>query len=181
MRIAILVLISVVAFHAKADHERGFFVGGTVTYIKGEELPETAGNSDKVEVPGLEIVAGYKYNGLLGADVRYGGGLGDDELGATETGDQVEYSVDSYYAVYYRPELTNPEAKLYGLLGYASVDGTLEITDTETDFSDSGISVGLGAGWFIDDTLTFNVELRRLIDEDSGAFDIGTMGLDYRF
>ena len=181
MRIAILVLLSVMALHAKADHERGFFVGGSAVYIRGEELPDPAGSNDSIDVPGLEIVAGYKYNGLLSADVRYGGGLGDDALDAATPENQVEYNIDSYYAVYYRPELTNPEAKLYGLLGYASIDGTREVTNTETDFSDSGISVGLGAGWFIDDTLTFNVELRRLIDEDSGTFDIGTMGLDYRF
>ncbi len=168
---------------AVADQKKGFFAGGNAAYVSSDAM--TAG--DKIDIPSAELVAGYKYNPWVGIDLRYGLGVNDREESGLTAGETIEYSVDSYQSIYYRPEITNKEAKLYFLIGYTTLDTTAETFDSDdtstakTDFSESGTSYGLGAGWFVGDELVINVEYRQLLDKDEDEFSVITFGADYRF
>ncbi len=171
---------------AVADQNKGFFVGGNAAYVSSDA--NIAGiDGEKVDIPSAELVAGYKYNPWVGIDLRYGQGVNERQEPGAISGETIEYSVDSYQSIYYRPEITNKEAKLYFLIGYTTLDTTAETFDSDdastgkTDFSESGTSYGLGAGWFVGDELVINVEYRQLLDKDEDEFSVITFGADYRF
>ncbi|MFL0810090.1 MAG: porin family protein [Agarilytica sp.] len=170
-----------------ADHEQGFFVGGNVALVSSDTYAEQNNSDKEVNIPSLELVAGYKYNNWLGLDLRYGNGIASQEEDITDG--SVDYSVSSYQSFYYRPEILNKEAKLYFLIGYTSFEASAEATTddgsgetvVETTFSESGTSYGIGAGWFVGDDLVVNLEYRQLVDTDEETFSVVTFGADYRF
>lgn len=181
---------------AWANNQRGFYAGLGYAVVMGD----SGTVFESAEMPVLEFTGGYKYNGALGLEARYGIGVGDDrdrDSGyfewAQEDNDaltQIEREVDSYSAIYYRPELTNNHARLYGLIGYASVDLSADWTETDaeevtttstTDTSLSGMSYGLGVGWYIDRRWNFNLEYRRLVHTDDYKPEAFSAQLDYRF
>src|SRR5690606_30589290 len=102
-------------------------------------------------------------------------------------GQTIHYSLDSYTAVYFRPEITNQEARLYFLLGQTSFDVSSEIVDSEDNLIAEGVenfsgpSYGFGAGWYYGPNFTFNLELRKLLDDDKDEFTSVNFGMDYRF
>lgn len=181
-----LILCGNIAF---ADQNNGFFVGGNAAYISSDTFVNTGTEAEKFDITlsAIELVAGYKYNPWLGIDLRYGSSLSDheDSINGAAPIQGFEYSINSYQSIYYRPEITNREAKLYFLLGYTTLDATTETLSSDGDFSveysESGTSYGMGAGWFIGDDLVINVEYRQLLDKEEEEFSIITLGADYRF
>lgn len=181
-----------VSTNAAADQNRGWFAGGAFVYtsVDTTNFEGSLGNEDSIELPALELSGGYKYNGWLGVDVRYALGMSSRTLSAvdeTNTVASVEYEVDGYTAFYWRPEITNNEARLYFLLGQASVD--IDSTNKDADgnkvssakVSESGTSYGFGMGWFMKKRMNFNIEYRALVDKDEVEVDVVTAGIDYRF
>ncbi len=175
---------------AFADHARGPYVGGNAAYTSTKSIVPANANENKIKLPALELVAGYKYNGWLGVDVRYGLGMASRDQAFTGNTGHVEYKLDSYQSFYYRPEIVNSEAKLYFLLGYTTIDATTEsftgtgdaaTSDGEISYSESGTSYGMGVGWFIGREMVINVEYRQLLDQDAEEFSVVTFGADYRF
>lgn len=196
-----LIFIVLGANISYADHKRGLFAGVAGSYISNDTLIAENAHRKDVDIPALEINLGYKYNSLLSMDVRSGKGLHTrsipTSLEASATGFN-EYSIDSYRSYYWRPELINSEAKIYLLLGYTTLDFSIDefqnIEDGDpsrlpgSKLSEKGKSYGLGVGWFINDKLTFNVEYRVLIEKDDVGsqnqeleFTTFTAGFDYRF
>jgi len=181
---------------AWANNQRGFYAGIGYVVVTGD----SGTVYESADMPVLEVTAGYKYNAALGLEARYGVGVGDDRdrdssyfAWAQEENEdlmQIEREVDSYSAIYYRPELTNNHARLYGLIGYASVDLSAEWTETDSDdvtssstteTSLSGMSYGLGVGWYIDRRWNFNLEYRRLVHTDNYKPEAFSAQLDFRF
>lgn len=185
---AALVLL---ASPALADNHRGFYAGIGAGVVTGKARTPY----EDAEMPVVEFSAGYKYNGLLGVEARLGAGLKDDRDGSSDYFlaeqeanaqlSEIERAVSSFTALYYRPEVTNEVARLYGLIGHAELD--TEVTRwqgndaTQADESFSGASYGLGAGWFINKRLNFNIEYRQLVKTDDQRFETYTIQWDYRF
>ena len=167
----------------QADHSQGFYLGGGAYYAEGEALAGPTATRDELGLPALEFSAGYKYNSLLGVEIRYGMGTDEKFLSATGAVNSLEYVIDSSQSIYYRAELSNHEAKLYFLLGHTELDATetLVADDTETAMSYSGLSYGLGVGWFVDKNWNINIEYRALIDDDEAELTATNVSIDYRF
>jgi len=157
-----------------ADNERGFFAGVGASAIDADDKNSFGGADLWI----AELSAGYKYNSLLGAEVRYGTSLGGDEvfLDGDDT-IEVDMDINHYQAVYYRAEATNQHGRFYALLGYADLDYRLEDTDLSTD----GFSWGLGFGWYIAPQWNLNFEYKNLADADTQNFTAISAALDYRF
>lgn len=171
---------------AHADHKRGFYVGSQVGLVASDPIISTDATRNTLDLPAVELVFGYKYNGLLGLELRYGVGSGERDLSTTNANERLDYSIDSIQGIYYRPEITNAESKLYFLIGHAEVNATETFSvdgsqSVDSEYSVSGLSYGLGAGWFVNKNLTINVEYRALVDDDETEFDAATIGFDYRF
>lgn len=196
-----------------ADNNRGFFAGAGLTYTEAFDYP---GVEDPVKVKSVELLAGYKYNNLLGVEVRYGGGYDskdfDTAIPPANDGDEAqiadtEYEIDDYYSIYYKPELINEEARLYGLIGYTSMDRSVkfnngaqntalvasyiansptfepedEIDDDGTlSNSTSGFSYGIGVGWFVNKHFNINVEYRILMRKSDERISTAGIYFDYR-
>ncbi|MFL0800123.1 MAG: porin family protein [Agarilytica sp.] len=189
MKILLLLNLAALLFLCKvavAEQNKGFFAGGNAAYISSDAYVSDP-DGEKVDTISAELVAGYKYNDWLGIDLRYGLGVNDRQEPGANTGETIEYAVDSYQSIYYRPEIINKEAKLYFLIGYTTLDTAAETFDSDNapvskvDYSESGTSYGLGAGWFVGDELVINVEYRQLLDKDEDEFSVITFGADYRF
>lgn len=191
-----VIALAVVAAPALADNERGFYAGAGFAMLSGNDYTPY----ESAEMPVAELTAGYKYNGALGLEARYGIGVGDHgdddssyfEALVDDRPDlsQVEREVDQFAAIYYRPELINDKARLYVLLGYAEVDlqASFEEVDAEGAVSTmegtttlKGPSYGLGVGWFIDEHWNFNLEYRQLVRTDDFEIEAFSLQVDYRF
>ncbi|MFT5085644.1 MAG: opacity protein-like surface antigen [Lentisphaeria bacterium] len=175
-----IVLISI-SGAASADHARGFYLGVNGTQIENKSLDEASAPRSKITFDAVELVGGYRYSSWLGLDVRYGNGISDEELVLDSDTSATSFSLDSYTSVYYRPAIINNEAKLYALIGYSQVDVSTTLDAVSTSFSNSGMSWGIGVGWFTDDHTTFNIEYRELLNQDGSEFTMATIGIDYRF
>ncbi|WP_339900338.1 porin family protein [uncultured Gilvimarinus sp.] len=157
-----------------ADNERGFFAGAGVSAVNADDER----SYDGADLWVAELFAGYKYNSLLGAEVRYGTGLGADTV-YLDGDDTIEadMDIDNYQAIYYRAEATNQHGRFYALLGYSSLDYSIESSNLSTD----GFSWGLGFGWYIAPQWNLNFEYKNLADVDSQEFTAISANLDYRF
>ncbi len=171
------------------EQNNSVFVGAGISYVTSESLVEESTDEKELSFAAAEFVAGYKFNRFLGLDVRLGAGTNEKRVDAAEaeTADRFEFSVDGYQSIYYRPELSNREAKLYALIGYTQLDLAVSLFDStggllaSNTTSESGSSYGLGAGWFVGDDININLEYRMLLDSDEQEFEIVTLGFDYRF
>jgi len=186
----LIVLLGFCSLQAMADNQRGFYAGGGITLI--DDAKDAVEKTDEARAG--EIFGGYKYNGLLAAELRVGFGSSTGDYKSYEdgafTGTKIERDVGEYVSIYYKPEVINKEAKLYALLGYTSMDityDTLEIDgDGETLVSSveekaSGFSYGVGIGYMMNKKITVNLEWKNLSDEIDNSINATSLNLDYRF
>lgn len=182
------VLVGLTTAHVHADNARGFFVGANLGGVMADDLMnvDPADEEEGLNLGTIEVVAGYKYNGYVGVDVRLGSGFTDKDVRISDT-QQIQYSIDSYNAVYYRLESINDKARFYALLGYSDVTSTAKLLNNDDDelesieSSESGASAGFGAGWFLENNLNVNVEIRALLVTEDITMPTATLGLEYRF
>lgn len=175
---------------ALADNQRGFYAGVGYTLI--DDAKDSVVKTDEARAG--EVFGGYKYNGFLGAELRVGFGASTGDYKVYENGDftgtKIERDVGEYVSVYYRPEIVNKEAKLYGLLGYTNMDITYEtfsVTgDSQTLVSSveekaSGLSYGVGIGYVMGKNISANLEWKNISDEIGNAANATSLTIDYRF
>lgn len=187
MKVLVALVLSVLSVCVAADNARGFYVGGGVGFVMYDDDVIEVRNSRSAEIFG-----GYKYNSLLGLEVRAGQGVAagksdtypDPANADAELPGDLERELGSYYSIYYKPELINDEAKLYLLLGYMEMDSTETVSGvSDVSVSESGASYGIGIGFVVTEKLNFNIEYRTL--PESSANDIETTmasaNFDYRF
>jgi hypothetical protein len=176
--------LSLLAIPAMADNSRGFYAGLGGSRI---QIPEDGGILETSPFRGAEILAGYKYNGLLGIEVRYGAGISKGTKTLRDAVTQknavlLTHEVDNYSSVYYRPELINDEAKLYLLLGYTKIDVSTGVGAAKpVPVSYSGLSYGLGVSFVTADNYNFTVEYKNICEELSSRPTVYSVGFDYRF
>lgn len=169
--------------------DRGIFAGGNVGYAKDKSVDFPAElERGEADYRAYQLNVGYKYNNWLGVDFRFGNGMSERNFALQDSSNHAEIGIDGISSYYYRPEFTNDEARLYILLGQSSVDLTYAEVDASgnqigatTSGSVSGLSYGLGAGWYYGDNMTINLEYLMLIDDDEAEISTINLGFDYRF
>lgn len=190
MKILVAVILSFICAYAGADNNRGFYIG--------VGMAENMYDDDVIDVSNsraVELLGGYKYNAALGVEIRVGQGssngksdtYNDPNAIGEELPGRLEREIDSYYAVYYKPELVNDEAKLYLLLGYMDIDSieTIQAQDgtviSELSVAESGASYGVGIGFIVTEKINFNIEYRTLPKQNDVESEIVSANFDYRF
>jgi outer membrane autotransporter protein len=121
----------------------------------------------------LEGIAGVELSPYTSVEARLGAGLNS----AREAG--VEMEANYFGSLYFKPQLRNEKASLYGLLGVTSVDMDVSAglgSDTYTD-----MSYGIGVSFVINPNVDFIAEWRKLINADEFDARGGTIGFNYRF
>lgn len=189
------ILLSLASVSAAADNQQGFYVGGNFAAVEFHDNSNFDADANDLTFRALEFVGGYKYSSALGAELRVGTNFDKREVtqevegGGTTNTLYREYAIDHYESIYYRPELANEEAKLYGLLGYSQVKRSLASYNTsggtfgneDSSDTESGISYGVGVGFVVNTDFNINIEYRRLIDKDDYEISAASLGVDYRF
>lgn len=165
LTLTILLLASGSALAAsKFDRLDKFFIGGSISSIDFDYENADFGYTT------TELIGGYKYNGYLSVDLRLGLGTGDSSSSGSLTS----------AALYWRPETANETAKIYGLVGVA----TVSISDqegTDDSYSEAGLSYGAGVGFTFDQNWNLNFEYRYFLDNSDVDSDGFTVNVDYRF
>lgn len=188
---------ALIASSSWADYQRGFYGSVGLAKVSGDDRT----GFEDAELSMVELIGGYKYNAALGLELRAGYGSNEDKDNSstyfadiaaaddTDTVTAIERELSNYAAIYYRPELISDEARLYGLLGYARLDTEVTLLgDVATDQrlasqseSHSGLSYGMGIGFFIQKRFGINFEYRRLLSKDDYRFKTAGINFDYRF
>ena len=184
-----VIALSFLALPVLADNNRGFYLGLGAASIKDSQ----DGVDNLSEIRAVEFFGGYKYNAVLGIELRLGEGQTTgtsndyfDDKGTLQKG-SIERDIGSYSSIYYKPELVNDEAKLYALLGYTYANSLGSVRDASgklvrsSDNSASGYSYGLGVGFVINGHFNINFEYKNLSDEISGKPNLASVNIDYRF
>ena len=198
-----VLMLSLLAIPALADNNQGFYIGVGGVSIKDYQDKIT----DVTRIKGVEYFGGYKYNDALGVELRLGSGKSTGMASynlpnGTDVNQRHFYDINrdigNYRSIYYKPELVNDEAKLYGLIGYTQVatEGTeldtlskfdgkvwnpLSKTTTNTKSTLSGFSYGVGVGFVLDEHFNINLEFRNICNEISGKPNLASVNVDYRF
>lgn len=207
MKHCIYFLFMLVTINAWADNSRGFYVGGGVLDTGAFEYP-TKENS--INVKSIELFGGYKYNALLGFELRYGEGFKSKQTKTSLPGNDgatldTEYEIDSITSIYYKPELINDEAKLYALLGYVNLERSVKFNgssgntssvveyvassptfDPDDSFSDStlttkGSGFSYGLGFGFVVTKKFNINVEYRILLDQADEIVRTAGVYFDY
>ncbi|MFL0810225.1 MAG: porin family protein [Agarilytica sp.] len=170
---AAMLLASSAFAQSKFDRLDKFYVGGVVDSI---DAGQTAANGKAGGFTALELIGGYKYNGYLSGELRLGTGMkGESFAGGTQS------DITSIVAAYWRPETANETAKIYGLVGVASVSVDVEAADASDTNSETGLSYGFGVGFRYLNNWNINIEYKSLIDASDTDFEAVSAGIDYRF
>lgn len=185
MRIFFIPAALLLALPAFADNLSGLYAGGNANFIDGNETLE-AGND--VEFRSVEGYAGYKLNGWIGGEARFGLGLSGESYssGTGNNRQAIDLGIDMYQSVYYRVEKVNQVAKIYGLAGATFLQWSRD-TDyangarLEESFNEVGFSYGVGVGFVMDERTNLNFEYRQLINSSDIEFTSVNIGFDWRF
>lgn len=181
MKILTVFFLSLLPLCAAADNTQGFYLGGGGGLIRFQDELGTDASLNDVKLNAIELLGGYKYNSALGIEVRVGTDF--SKRTTTTGGVEREIAIDQYESIYYRPELANSEAKLYGLIGYSQLEYTLSTSTGPTSAVNevSGLSYGVGIGFTMNPDFNFNIEYRRLVDKTDYEINIAGINIDYRF
>lgn len=182
---AALLLLTCVAI---ADDQDGLYIGGNWASLDANFFDD---DKNSVTYRTIEFYGGYRLNSWLGVDGRIGFGLTNEDVSNNndtidDASDDYTYedSIEHFEAIYYRPELSNQTAKLYGLLGFANVSrkGSNFSNDTsDGSKQDSGFSYGAGIGFVINKNFNVNFEYRSLLDQSGAEYSSMGGGIDFRF
>lgn len=177
-KILAALMLGSLATSSFADNLRGFYAGVGGALVDANEADDN-GSSPNFRL--VKVVGGYKYASWAGAEVRIGTGVSEETFTSNINGTATELDVklDSYAGIYYRPELVNQEAKLYGLFGYSTIE-TSSSGGSNFDTSDNGVSYGIGVGFVMNEDLNINFEYLEFINQDEAHFSGFSMLLDYR-
>lgn len=176
----LLLAAALSTFACAASADDRFYAGGNLAIWN-----YTEGKQDvKYNVSSLEGVVGFNVWEYINIEGRLGLGL----EGSTETVNSIQdgklptkLTLDNYASVYLKPELKNDTASVYALLGFSSVSASTENAKTERDLSVSGLSYGLGMGFFVADTAQVTLEYRTLVQDGDYEFQGYSIGFTLGF
>ncbi|RYZ93730.1 MAG: hypothetical protein EOO68_21585 [Moraxellaceae bacterium] len=189
-----------IALPTLANNDKGFYLGLGAAVVDDRQDFITIGttqynvNTKKPRVG--EIIGGYKYNNVLGGEIRIGsgfvGGKGTPFAFNTAGTDtvptgKIEREIGDYQSIYYKAELVNDEAKLYALLGYSQLSTSVSSEDLNgnklgsSSESYSGVSYGVGIGFIVNERFNVNFEYRNICEELYDKPNTAGINIDYRF
>lgn len=172
-----LIGLSANTFAAADNTGRGYVgVGYTMLSFSPEGGPD-------FDLSALGVRAGYFYNKYFSLEGRLALGVGDDTQYVSVLATDVTVELGSMLGIYAVGHIPLSETfKLYGLVGYS--DGELKFKAagfSDTSESDSDLSFGLGAEFYMTPSASVGIEYTSYISESD--YDIDGLGitLNYTF
>lgn len=149
-------------------------------YIRNENSSVDTARSFDEDFSSIMLHAGYKFNSYVAVEGRYWFGIDDVNLAAYN--DPID--APDGWGIYVKPMYPIADAvDIYGLLGYASIDTSLNKLD--------GFSWGVGASYAFTDNVSACVDYVSLHNDDrdlpggivNKEYDIDTVnvGITYNF
>ena len=176
----LLLAAALSTFACAASADNRLYAGGNVAFWN-----YTEGSQDvKYNVSSLEGVVGFNVWEMINVEGRLGLGLEGSTETVTSKQDgtlPTKLNLDNYASVYIKPELKNDIATFYGLIGYSSAKASTENSKTERDLSVSGLSYGLGMGFFVAENALVNLEFRKLVQDGDYKFQGLSLGFTMGF
>lgn len=185
MKKLLLIALSTVAISGLATSanawEPSFYTGANAAswQYKQSDLPS---NFNIITLEGLAGITVFPY---LAVEARVGAGIttGRETVWFLNENDEEEgitFEVDArhFASLYFRPQITNEKASLYGLLGITTID--LD-SDTGGSTSDTNASFGVGVSFVMNPAVSITAEWRKLINADNFNLRGGSVGFTYSF
>ncbi|SEG52658.1 porin family protein [Vibrio hangzhouensis] len=178
----ILALATAVAAPALASNDSGFYVGSYIgamsasnsdTATKGEKDQKIKGNFRS-----LGVKAGYDFNSIFGAELRY-----SRDNGKVQKKSGQSLAVDHQTGLYGKAKfnVTN-NIELYGLAGVNNIRlKQAGFASNDNKKTINSFSYGVGAQYNFSDSLGANVELMKLSNHKQFDAQSINLGLNYRF
>lgn len=186
MKKLLFVALSAFALGAQAE-DMHIYAGGGIGFWNVEQN----GHDNTFNVGTVEGVIGLNVWKMINVEAR--AGLGFDS--STERTSEKYYEnnvekgrpadtqvkLDNFVSIYLRPEIKNDVAKLYGLVGYTSIEAESSNQYADRTLSLSGLSYGVGMGFQVNDATAVNIEYRKLAQQDDFTFSGFNIGFDIAF
>lgn len=120
----------------------------------------------------LRATLGYEFNSQLAGEVMFGISARDGEQSG------VTAKLDHLFGIYAKPKVKlNDSFELYGRLGYVSSKVSASAGGSSISGSSSGLSYGIGASYYINPSLSLNVDYMDFDDLEGGV----AFGVKYTF
>ncbi len=179
MKKVLLILLSTCAASAHAWKPE-FYAGSNYGSFQFEQSePRIDANFTMLT---LDVMAGIRVMPYVTFEGRVGTGLNrDSETVPPETGTRIEVETKYFASVYFRPELRNDKASLYGLLGYTTMEFDGEPQTASSETKQDGLSAGIGIGFVVHERVDVRLEWKRIVDSDSMGARGGSVGFTYTF
>jgi outer membrane autotransporter protein len=129
----------------------------------------------------LEGQAGIDLTPYTALEARLGFGLNTARETLTIEGLDVETELEATYfgSIYFKPQLRNDRASLYGLLGMTTIE--LDVNDGLESDTYTDMSYGIGVSFVLHPHVDLTAEWKKLINADEFDARGGTIGFNYRF
>lgn len=168
MKKLLLLGLSSLAFTAHA-WEPTYYVGSGASSWQFREHA----NTRDYTVGSLEGQAGIELTPYTALEARLGVGLN------TGRDEGVEMEAPYFASIYFKPQLRNEKASLYGLLGMTTVEVDVSSQADADTFTD--MSYGIGVSFVMHPHVDLTAEWKKLINADEFDARGGTIGFNYRF
>jgi opacity protein-like surface antigen len=179
MKKLLLLSLSTLAMSAHAWQPTYYLGSGFSSW----QLSPHEGTSSTFSIRSLEGMAGVELTPYTAVEVRLGAGVSSSRVYIrNENGDisKADMEVPYYASLYFKPQIRNEKASLYGLLGYTSMDLSIgEGVALDDSFAD--LSLGIGVTFAINEHFDFNAEWKKLIMSEDFDMRGSTIGFTYRF
>lgn len=129
----------------------------------------------------LDVMAGIRVLPYVTLEGRVGSGLNKDGETPPNVGTRIEVETKYFASVYFRPELRNDKASLYGLLGYTTMEFETEPQGPNAETEQDGLSAGVGIGFVMNDRVDIRFEWKQIVNSDSVSARGGSVGFTYSF
>jgi len=163
--IATATLLSVVSHTTQAD-QSSYFGANFSTLNYSEE-----GFSDDASLTSVNGRLGTNFNENFSGEIRVGTGIGDGSING------INVELDSMYGAYIRGGIKAGESFFpYAVLGYTRGKISASFNRFSASASESDVSFGLGADFFVNEKFTINVEYMSYFDKDGAEIDGFSLG-----
>lgn len=194
MKKAVLAAATILAANAAVAAPQKYAGGALHFGVYDED-----GLTEKFDSQGISINFGLEFNENLALEFRYMKGFSNktkqfalsDEPDFTFKG---ETSLDDGFSLLLKPMLpvSNGKGTLYGLIGYSKINldlsiesvsafGNTAFVSESTSDSGSGLSIGLGAAYNLNEANALHIEWINYANEDEATYSAVNLGFNHKF
>ncbi|MFC3152895.1 porin family protein [Litoribrevibacter euphylliae] len=180
---AALLAATSIGFAQEGEYAKGGYIG---TFFSSNSIEvDGSGYDIEAEPTSFGVRAGYYLIPQVALEVRYSVEVSDDNAEVNNIDSGVDVSLPYNYGAFIKAGYPTKHIEPYILLGWNKFELEAEANGYNASTTDSGAALGLGLGFFFNESLGMNLEVLSVhsAEEDDVEETIGqaSLGLVYSF